>query len=72
MSDIIGGKMLTHVRSCFEKICSFSLLRHLIFSFFIRLLLFNYGLWHDKHMSPPYTDVDYYVFTDAVNEVAEV
>lgn len=64
--------MLHCVKSTLETICSFSLNGHLVFSFLIRLILFRYGLWHDNHIRPLYTDVDYYVFSDAVNAVAEV
>lgn len=31
----------------------------------LRLLLVAYAEWHDAHMEVPYTDIDYYVFSDA-------
>ncbi|BBN20063.1 GPI mannosyltransferase 1 subunit M [Marchantia polymorpha subsp. ruderalis] len=32
---------------------------------FMRLLLVVYAEWHDAHLEVPYTDIDYYVFSDA-------
>lgn len=37
----------------------------LLISLLIRLAFFYYGLYQDAHMPIPYTDIDYYVFTDA-------
>lgn len=36
----------------------------------LRLLLLLYGQWQDAHMAVKYTDVDYWVFTDAACSVA--
>ena len=36
----------------------------------LRLGLFVYGLWQDAHSHLKYTDIDYYVFTDAAQCVA--
>ena len=35
----------------------------------LRLVLLLYGIWHDAHSALKYTDVDYYVFTDAARSV---
>ncbi|KAL2631626.1 hypothetical protein R1flu_016312 [Riccia fluitans] len=32
---------------------------------FMRFLLVAYAEWHDAHLEVPYTDIDYYVFSDA-------
>jgi GPI mannosyltransferase 1 subunit M len=38
-------------------------------SVILRLLLIVYGIYHDAHSPLKYTDVDYYVFTDAARFV---
>ena len=38
----------------------------------VRLGLIGYGQWQDTTMAVKFTDVDYYVFTDATAFVAEV
>ena len=38
----------------------------------IRLGLMVYGLWQDSTMAVKYTDIDYYVFTDAAQFIAKV
>jgi GPI mannosyltransferase 1 subunit M len=43
---------------------------HIIFlSIFLHLILLGYGIYHDACSPLKYTDVDYYVFTDAVQFV---
>ncbi len=37
----------------------------------LRLALLAYGEWQDNHMAVKYTDVDYYVFSDATRFVAD-
>ena len=44
----------------------------LIISFIARIILLNYGIWQDNTMAIKYTDVDYYVFTDAAKLITEV
>jgi hypothetical protein len=39
--------------------------RIILLSILLRLLLIAYGIYHDAHSPLKYTDVDYYVFTDA-------
>jgi len=43
--------------------------RIIIFSILLRLVLIIYGIYHDAHSPLKYTDVDYYVFTDAARFV---
>ncbi|ELU02643.1 hypothetical protein CAPTEDRAFT_223413 [Capitella teleta] len=46
-----------------------SLLPSIIFAGLVRVMLMLYGLWHDANFTVKYTDVDYYVFTDAASHV---
>eukprot|EP00940_MAST-03C_sp_MAST-3C-sp2_P002814 g2814.t1 len=43
----------------------------LVWGFLIRVVGILYGEWHDRHVVVKYTDVDYKVFSDAANLVAE-
>ncbi|KAI3875807.1 hypothetical protein MKX03_023730 [Papaver bracteatum] len=42
----------------------------LIFSAILRIFLIVYGEWQDTHMEVRYTDIDYYVFSDAASLMA--
>lgn len=53
--------------SCLEKI-PVSLI--LTISLILRIGFFLFGLYQDKNMPLPYTDIDYYVFTDAAKFVS--
>jgi phosphatidylinositol glycan class M len=46
-----------------------STFRIIILSVVLRLILLIYGIYHDAHSPLKYTDVDYYVFTDAARFV---
>ena len=39
--------------------------------FTIRLFLLAFGSWQDRNLDVPFTDIDYYVFTDAAEIVLE-
>lgn len=43
--------------------------RMMLFSAMLRLLLIVYGEWQDTHMEVRYTDIDYFVFSDAATMV---
>ncbi|CAH9059596.1 unnamed protein product [Cuscuta europaea] len=43
----------------------------LLFSAFLRLFLILYGEWQDTHMEVRYTDIDYFVFSDAAALMAK-
>lgn len=49
----------------------FDLRRMMIFSAVLRLLLIVYGEWQDSHMEVRYTDIDYFVFSDAADLVSK-
>ncbi|KAL3697510.1 hypothetical protein R1sor_011586 [Riccia sorocarpa] len=38
---------------------------------FMRFLLVAYAEWHDEHLEVPYTDIDYYVFSDAAALISQ-
>lgn len=42
----------------------------LLIAFVMRVLFFIFGLYQDSNMPLPYTDIDYYVFTDAAKFVS--
>lgn len=44
--------------------------RMLLFSAVLRLVLIVYGEWQDAHMEVRYTDIDYFVFSDAADLVS--
>ena len=44
----------------------------LVLSFLVRVALLLYGLLQDEQMEVKYTDVDYYVFTDAAKLITQV
>lgn len=48
-----------------------STLRIIVLSILLRLVLIAYGIYHDAHSPLKYTDVDYYVFTDAARFMHE-
>ena len=44
----------------------------LLVSFLIRLILVVYSSWQDRNFDVKYTDVDYFVFTDAARYIYQV
>ena len=44
----------------------------LLVSLLIRVATVLYGVWHDANFQVKYTDVDYFVFTDAAQFVSKV
>ena len=49
-----------------------ALIYSLLCALFIRISLVIYGMWQDSTMVVKYTDVDYYVFSDASSFVTQV
>ena len=43
-----------------------------IFAAAVRFFLILYGEWQDRAMNVKFTDIDYYVFTDAAKFVSQV
>lgn len=66
MSTSIAAKSNNTALKCLitylEKI---STTKIIIISLCLRILFFSFGLYQDENMPLPYTDIDYYVFTDA-------
>ena len=51
---------------------SASLVVNICVALLLRIVFMLYGLWQDSTMVVKYTDVDYYVFTDAAKYITEV
>lgn len=59
------------------KLCQNTIISHFTIAFLIRLTFLVYGIYHDflcesKENCVKYTDVDYYVFSDAARYVYNV
>ncbi|XP_076321174.1 phosphatidylinositol glycan anchor biosynthesis class M [Tachypleus tridentatus] len=48
-----------------------SLVFHLSLATVLRVILIGYGEWQDRNFLVKYTDIDYYVFTDAARYIAD-
>lgn len=60
-----------HLLSHSEPAKMLSVTSILLISFILRVEFFLFGLYQDEYMPLPYTDIDYYVFTDAAKFVAD-
>ena len=69
MTKVIST-MKTQHRWQLQNLDDISTTTILIVSLILRIAFFLFGLYQDANMPLPYTDIDYYVFTDAANFVA--
>ena len=64
--------MLTVLQNLFDFVeRNNSYRRRFILAFLLRFVLFAYGIWQDANFALKYTDIDYYVYTDAAAHVAK-
>ena len=64
--------MLTVLQNLFDFVGrNNSYRRSFILAFLLRFVLFAYGIWQDANFALKYTDIDYYVYTDAAAHVAK-
>lgn len=49
-----------------------SFVANICLALLLRVIFMLYGLWQDSTMVVKYTDVDYYVFTDAAEFITKV
>uniref|UniRef100_A0A7S3LVZ2 GPI mannosyltransferase 1 n=1 Tax=Palpitomonas bilix TaxID=652834 RepID=A0A7S3LVZ2_9EUKA len=59
------------LRAIYTPVLAWTNRNVLAFGLIIRIALFGYGVLHDALLEVPYTDVDYFVFSDAAAKVHE-